>query len=185
MGATLLKRDTVREASALRKARCAIASYKSYTEPDSRIPDSQSRIPDYQSRIPDYEPPKPSTQNDCGDSPVIKQSLDQLLNNSLSTEQERENFIEFGKKKAASLPTVPALPLEWIRSRFTELFEQWQKQSGVVTNQASNKWENHPQKEEWLHKIRTIGFAVFILESGKFDADRKAFFEWADASNII
>jgi hypothetical protein len=94
---------------------------ESYTEPDSRIPDSQSRIPDYQSRIPDYEPPKPSTQNDCGDSPVIKQSLDQLLNNSLSTEQERENFIEFGKKKAASLPTVPALPLEWIRSRFTEL----------------------------------------------------------------
>jgi hypothetical protein len=147
---------------------------ESYTEPDSGIPDSQSGIPDSQSGIPDYEPPKPATQSVCGDSPVIKQSLDQLLNNSLSNEQERENFIEFGMKKANALPTVPGLPLSWIEAHFTELFDTWQKQSGAITNQASNKWENHPQKEEWLDKIRTLGNAAFIYENGNFDEQRNA-----------
>ncbi|WP_206757775.1 hypothetical protein [Scytonema hofmannii] len=171
---------------------------ESYTEPDSRIPDCQSEIPDCQSEIPDcqseildcqsgipdYEPPKPATQSDCGDSPDLDQSLDQLLNNSLSNEQERESFIEFGKKKASELPKPPGLTLSWIKKHFTELFDIWQKQSGVITNQASNKWENHPQKEEWLNKIRTIGFGAFIVENG-FDEQRKAFFVWASASNII
>ncbi|WP_029634449.1 hypothetical protein [Scytonema hofmannii] len=149
---------------------------KSYTEPDSRILDSESGIldsesgildsesgiPDSESEIPDSEPPKPATQSNCSDSPDLNQSLDQLLNNSLSNEQEREDFIEFGKKKAASLPKPPSLSLSWIRAHFTELFDIWQKQSGAITNQASNKWENHPQKEEWLDKIRTIGNAAFI-----------------------
>ncbi len=157
---------------------------ESYTEPDSRILDCQSEILDCQSEIPDYEPPKPATQNDCSDSPNSKQSLDQLLTNSLS-EQERESFIEFGKKKSKEMPTIPTLVLPWIKTHFTELLEQWQKQSGAVTNQASNKWENHPQKEEWLNKIRTIGFGTFILENGSFDEERKAFFEWADTLNII
>jgi hypothetical protein len=172
---------------------------ESYTEPDSGIPDyqsripdsqsgipdSQSRIPDSQSRIPDYEPPKPATQNDCGDSPTSKQSLDQLLKNSLSSEQEREDFIEFCKKKVTSLPKVPTLPLEWIRKHFTELFDMWQKQSGAVTNQANNRWENHPKKEEWLNEIRTIGYAEFLFVDGLYNAERAAFGQWADASNII
>jgi hypothetical protein len=71
------------------------------------------------------------------------------------------------------------------KKHFTEVFDIWQKQSGAVTNQATNRWENHPQKEEWLHKIRTLGFGSFIFENGNLDEQRKAFFEWASASNII
>ena len=172
---------------------------ESYTEPDSGILEGESgilegesgilegesEILEGESEIPDYEPPKPATQNVCGNSPSLDQSLDQLLNNSLSNEQERESFIEFGKKKANELPKPPGLPLTWIRAHFTELFDIWQKQSGAVTNQATTQWESHPKKEEWLNKIRTIGFGTFILENGSFDEERNAFFEWADASNII
>ncbi|GAX46289.1 hypothetical protein NIES4075_73100 [Tolypothrix sp. NIES-4075] len=98
------------------------------TEPDSRIPDKKSEIPDSvskipdceseipeeKSKIPDCEPPKPSTVNQSSNSPDLDQSLDQLLPNSLSQTQ-REDFIEFGKKKASSLPKPPVLPIKWIK----------------------------------------------------------------------
>jgi hypothetical protein len=122
------------------------------TEPDSEILERESEILERESEILGYEAPKPSTHNDCGDSPISIPSLDQVLNNSLSTEEEREDFIKFGKKKANALPIMPGLPLQWIRKHFTELFEQWQKQSGVTTNQANIRWENHPKKEEWLNQ---------------------------------
>ncbi len=161
-------------------------------EPDSRILDCQSEILDCQSEILDcqseildYEAPKAATQSDCIDSPSLDQSLDQLLKSSLSTEEEREDFIKFGKKKAASLPKPPSLPLSWIKKHLTELLEQWQKQSGVTTNQANIRWENHPKKEEWLNEIRTIGYAEFLFVRGVYNEERAAFGQWADTSNLI
>jgi hypothetical protein len=77
------------------------------------------------------------------------------------------------------------LPVNWIRKHHKELFEQWQKQSGKITDAVNNRWENHPQKEEWLNTIRTKGNASFILENGSFDSERNAFWQWAEAEKII
>ncbi|NJO64763.1 MAG: hypothetical protein HC836_43505, partial [Richelia sp. RM2_1_2] len=41
------------------------------------------------------------------------------------SEDERENFLQFGLKKTASLPKPPELPIKWIEAHFEELHEQW------------------------------------------------------------
>ncbi|TBR56465.1 hypothetical protein B4U84_29740 [Westiellopsis prolifica IICB1] len=131
---------------------------------------------------PDDESLKPSQQAESSEPPDLIQDLYQSFINSLS-EGERESFLEFGKKKAAQLPRPPELPLKWIESNFEELAAQWRKTpSGAATN---SKWENDPRHQEWMDKIRSLGFGTFIYESGKRDKEREEFFRWANANNLI
>ncbi|NWF61592.1 MAG: MarR family transcriptional regulator [Fischerella sp.] len=120
------------------------------------------------------------TQQESQNSKINKIYIDFL--DSLS-EGERESFLEFGKNKAAQLPRPPELPLKWIEANFEELAAQWRKTpSGAATN---SKWKNHPHYQEWLDKIRSLGFAAFIYETGKRDKEREEFFRWANANNLI
>ncbi|NJR72958.1 MAG: hypothetical protein HC773_03185 [Scytonema sp. CRU_2_7] len=91
--------------------------------------------------------------------------------------------MEFGKKKASQMPEVPGLPLRWIEVNFEDLRSQWEKQNGVV--RSSKNWESDPRRQEWLDKIRSLGFAAFIYEDGGLNKERKEFYEWANSKNLI
>ncbi|TFI50808.1 hypothetical protein BLD44_029470 [Mastigocladus laminosus UU774] len=134
------------------------------------------------SGIPDDESLKPSQQAESSEPPDLIQDLYQSFINSLS-EGERESFLKFGSEKAAKLPSPPQLPRKWIEANFEELAAQWRKTpSGAATN---SKWENDPRHQEWMDKIRSLGFGAFIYESGKRDKEREEFFRWANANNLI
>ncbi|KOP23137.1 hypothetical protein AMR41_27940 [Hapalosiphon sp. MRB220] len=124
--------------------------------------------------------PETLTQQVFQNSKINKDYLDFL--DSLS-EGERESFLKFGEEKAAKLPSPPQLPRKWIEANFEELAAQWRKTpSGAATN---SKWENDPRHQEWMDKIRSLGFGTFIYESGKRDKEREEFFRWANANNLI
>ena len=61
------------------------------------------------------------------------------------------------------------MPQRWIEIHFEELRSQWEKSQGKVSTVQASKWENHPQKEEWLEKIRTIGYVSFWYETNNQD----------------
>ena len=98
------------------------------------------------------------------------------------SESERESFLEFAKKKATQLPKPPELPLKWIEKNFEDLRSLYEKQNGIV--RCSHSWSEDRQ-QEWLDKIRSLGFAAFIYEEGKLNLERKNFYEWANSKNLI
>ena len=111
----------------------------------------------------------------------------QTYQNFLSdlSDSEREDFEKFGLDKANRLPNVPTLPQRWIEVHFEELRSQWEKSQGKVSTAQSSKWENHPQKEEWLEKIRELGPAGFRADDIANQYVRRDFCNWADANNLI
>jgi hypothetical protein len=111
----------------------------------------------------------------------------QTYQNFLSdlSDSEREDFEKFGLDKAKRLPNVPTLPQRWIEVHFEELRSQWEKSQGKVSTAQSSKWENHPQKEEWLEKIRELGPAGFRADDIANQYIRRDFCNWADANNLI
>ena len=76
------------------------------------------------------------------------------------SEGERENFLEFGKKKANQLPKPPELPLKWIEANFEELHEQWKKVHSLNQNQTQKY--NFPAYSESQHQMwyRQLQFVV-------------------------
>jgi hypothetical protein len=129
------------------------------------------------------EAPKPMHSKDS-EKPHTTHTYSDFIN-SLS-EGERESFLEFGQKNAAELKNPPVqLPQKWIQRNWEELANQWYKSAGKVSPAQTEKWENHPQRLEWIDKIRSLGFAAFIYESGSLDEQRKEFYEWANAKNLI
>ena len=113
----------------------------------------------------------------------------QTYTNFLSdlSDGEREKFEKFALDKANRLPNAPTLPQRWIEVHFEELRSQWEKSQGKVSTVQASKWENHPQKEEWLEKIRTIGYVSFWYETNNQDEiqTRINFYDWAFAQKII
>ncbi|AFZ27241.1 HTH domain-containing protein [Cylindrospermum stagnale PCC 7417] len=101
------------------------------------------------------------------------------------SDSDRESFLEFGNKKANQLPRVPELPLKWIESHFEELRSQWEKSRGKIPASQSQKWENHPLREEWLEKIRQLGPLGFRSEDMPNEKLRFEFVKWAEANNLI
>lgn len=101
------------------------------------------------------------------------------------SEGEREEFLKFGENKAAQLPNPPALPHRWIEANWEELAAQWYKSTGKVSPAQSSIWVADPRRQEWLDKIRSLGFAAFIYENGDLDKERKEFYEWANSNNVI
>ncbi|MEI3650441.1 MAG: hypothetical protein V6D39_10695 [Dolichospermum lemmermannii FEM_B0920] len=129
---------------------------------------------------------KPLSDNNSKVLSYSSQSSYQIFINSLS-KNEREDFEKFGLDKANRLPNAPTLPQRWIEVHFEELRSQWEKSQGKVSTVQASKWENHPQKEEWLEKIRTIGYVSFWYETNNQDEiqTRINFYDWAFAQKII
>jgi hypothetical protein len=118
----------------------------------------------------------------------VSTNLYQIFYNSLSN-SERESFLEFGNKLASQLPKVPTLPSKWIEKNFEDIRAQWLKSQGVSpAKDAQNaKFDNHPQREEWLAKVRE-NYADWVFEVPKNSperAERQAFVDWAYANNLV
>ena len=101
------------------------------------------------------------------------------------SQEERESFLEFGLKKASQLPRPPELPLKWVEKNWEDLRNQWEKSQGRVSSSKASKWENHPQREEWLEKIRHLGPVGFQAEDMPNQKMRREFYMWADENNLI
>ena len=99
------------------------------------------------------------------------------------SDSERESFLDFGLKKAARLPNPPELPQKWIEKHFEEVKQDWAKQHGIVFNNP--RWEGHPQRQEWLDKIHSMGYATFIYEGGELNKERLEFYKWAESKGLI
>ena len=123
--------------------------------------------------------------NQDSTAPQTNQTYQNFLSDL--SDSEREDFEKFGLDKANRLPNVPTLPQRWIEVHFEELRSQWEKSQGKVSTVQASKWENHPQKEEWLEKIRTIGYVSFWYETNNQDEiqTRINFYDWAFAQKII
>jgi hypothetical protein len=118
----------------------------------------------------------------------VSTNLYQIFYNSLSN-SERESFLEFGNKLASQLPKVPTLPSKWIAANFEDIRAQWLKSKGVSpAKDAQNaKFDNHPQREEWLARVRE-NYADWVFEVPKNSperAERQAFVDWAYANNLV
>ncbi|WP_066425123.1 hypothetical protein [Anabaena sp. 4-3] len=104
--------------------------------------------------------------------------------NTLS-DSEREDFLKFGEQKALQLPHPPQLPRRWVETNWEELSSQWRKSKGQASLAQNSKWENHPQREEWLEKIRQLGPVGFQAEDMTNQKLRREFYLWADANKLI
>ncbi len=125
-----------------------------------------------------------SQQSSCNSkiNKINKTYLD--FKDSLS-EEERESFLEFGLKLASQLPRQPQLPLKWVEKNWEDLRIQWEKSQGRVSSVKSSKWENHPQREEWLEKIRHLGPVGFQAEDMPNQKMRREFYMWANANKLV
>ncbi|BAZ33656.1 hypothetical protein NIES4074_61700 (plasmid) [Cylindrospermum sp. NIES-4074] len=104
--------------------------------------------------------------------------------NSLS-KTERESFEKFGLEKARKLPKPPELPQKWFEKNWEAIATEWEKSRGKMSTNQSQKWENHPQREEWLDKIRELGPLGFRAEDMPNEKLRAEFVAWAEANNLI
>ena len=105
------------------------------------------------------------------------------------SEGERENFLDFGLKKAAQLPKEPELPLKWIKANFEELKELWLKEqehsncarANSTSSTSSTKvqnfdlWESSSHQGQY-HTLMSLGLAKFCE-----NRISKSWYEWAKA----
>lgn len=103
---------------------------------------------------------------------------------SLSVE-ERESFEKFGLKMASDLPDPPQLPKKWIAKNWEEIRDKWLLETNKPSESQTNKWENHPQRAEWLEIINTQGYGIFVYESGDLDPERNEFLDWAMKQGLV
>lgn len=110
-------------------------------------------------------------------------TLQDLLN--FISSDEKESLLEFGLKLAQQLPKPPQLPYRWIEKNWQDIYASWCQATNkkpVITN---TKWENHPQRSEWLEIINQQGTSALIFHAGEFDVERDDFVKWAVANNLI
>jgi len=105
------------------------------------------------------------------------------------SEDERENFLEFGKKKAEELKNPPVqLPLKWIEVHFEELRTQWEKHNSTnaPTHCGAASSTNVYDFESWdgsthegqYHTLMNLGLAKFCE-----NAISSRWYEWARAKH--
>ena len=145
----------------------------------------ESQKCDSESHERDLEPSKPAPSKGSGTPQTYSEYSDFLQTLS---EAERENFLEFGKKKAAHLPKAPQLPERWIEKNWEELRSLWLAQLPLAQQPAASceRWANEPRRDEWIAEIR-IGKPRWIAQgdASLTRAERKAFADWADANGLI
>lgn len=100
--------------------------------------------------------PETSPDKDSSIPKINKTYLDFL--DSLS-KGEKENFLEFGKKKAAELPKFPTLPLKWIEKNFEDILSQWLQTRDDNKNQ-NQKYNfaaySEPQHQMWYQQLQNV-----------------------------
>ena len=138
--------------------------------------DSDSQKRDCESHERDFEGSEPAPSKASGTPQSYSDYSDFLRTLS---EGEREDFYEFGRKKAAKLPHPPELPDKWVAANWEELKRQWKPAK------PCRDFSQHPQRGEWLDKIRTLGAGAFLFEDGSRDQERSDFLDWADTSGLI
>lgn len=112
--------------------------------------------------------------------PKINKTYKDFLK-SLS-ETERESFVKFGEEEAGKMPSPPRLTQKWIENNWEDLHSLWQKSPGKITHP---KWGDDPRREEWLQKIRLLGFGGFLTENLQEEKERRDFYIWANKENLI
>lgn len=102
------------------------------------------------------------------------------------SENERENFWEFGIEKAKKLPKPPELPLKWIEVHWQELRSQWEKtEAGRAAISSQIDWTQYPEWEDWLAQMRE-GVPRFVAFGTCFDnKTRRVIADWADERGLI
>ncbi|MBD1899474.1 hypothetical protein NDI44_24755 [Trichocoleus sp. DQ-A3] len=162
---------------------CERGQESTIVESESTIVESESTIVESESTIVDSETSKSLLGKGCSNPPYSYQ----LFINSLS-EAERENFLEFGRKRAAQMPKPPELPDKWIAANWEELKKLWLKQLTLAQMPAVNeeRWANDPRCDEWIAQIR-LGKPRWIAqgEPTLTREERRAFADWADANGLI
>jgi hypothetical protein len=154
------------------------------SESSEKITESQNKLrnPRINSESSENQPPE-TTPSKASEVLHTIQTY-QIYTDSLS-EAQRESFLEFGRKKALELPKPRTLISNWIKAHWEDLRSQWEKSQGRVSSKQASKWEKHPQREEWLEKIRQLGPAGFQAEDMPNQKIRREFYIWADANNLI
>ncbi|NJO65495.1 MAG: hypothetical protein HC836_47600 [Richelia sp. RM2_1_2] len=84
--------------------------------------DSDSHERDSDSHKRENCSPKPAPDNNPSTPHIYTDNIQTL------SEEERESFLEFGKKKASQLPKPPQLPIKWIQTHHEELYSEWRAQ---------------------------------------------------------
>lgn len=123
--------------------------------------------------------PETLTQQEV-ESPKINKTY-KTFKDSLSQE-EKESFERFGKKKASELPLAPTLPLKWIERHWKELRDEWYKQTGKTPSTTAHDWENDPRTSQWMVEIEKVGYAgIFYcpMDTNKVDEEKLSFYNWA------
>jgi hypothetical protein len=166
-------------------------SQSTIMDSQSTIMDSQSTIMDSQSTIMDSKPSKPALEKELEDRPDLYSSSIQFNYISLS-ENERESFLIFSRKKAASLPTPPTLIDKWIESQQKFLYAEYQEyQRKLSINcQAAKESTDLPVEPDIDPRILAALENREILEidyNHKMFRDSKGwwhFHEWSDKSRV-
>jgi len=92
------------------------------------------------------------------------------------SEEEREEFLKFGEKKAAQLPNPPTLPQRWIEANWEELAAQWYKSKGQSSPTQSAKWETDPRTPDWLAIIEETANPLEFAT----DKEKQDFIRWCN-----
>ena len=102
------------------------------------------------------------------------------------SDSQRENFLNFGRKKASQLPKPPELPDKWIAANWEELRSQWeQTKEGSTAITGLTDWTQHPDWATWLEEMRR-GVPRFVALGTCFDnKTRRAIADWADERGLI
>ncbi|WP_414553052.1 hypothetical protein [Anabaena sp. CCY 0017] len=127
-------------------------------------------------------PPETIKQQAFQNPKINKEFKD--FKDSLSKSQ-RESFLKFGLEKAQKLPHPPELPHKWIEAHWQEISAEWMKVQGRSPGVEQQQWQNHPCRNEWIEKIRSLGQFGFYAENRQEEKERREFFKWADANNLI
>ena len=144
---------------------------------DDRIVQTMTDLSKNGQNCPNREPePLPSNGSK---SPQTYSDFIQTL-----SEGERENFLEFSKKKAGSLPKPPQLTIKWIEANFEDLHCQWldtKKQNCKYNFEAYSE----SQHQMWYGQLQVVVEGAIKLGDDKnlqlFFKDEfyKCWFNWA------
>ncbi|MEM9927460.1 MAG: hypothetical protein AAF915_27600, partial [Cyanobacteria bacterium P01_D01_bin.50] len=85
----------------------------------------------------------------------------QILSDPIQTlsDRERESFIKFSRKKAASLPKPPELPMKWIKVNFEELHSEWRETKIKKQNQKTKysfELYSEPQQKMFYGQLQVV-----------------------------
>lgn len=152
-------------------------------ESGSASTESHSANAESDSALAEQESSNPSPEANSDDSPSLLTTSYQLFINSLS-EEERESFKNFGKRKANQLPHPPELPIKWIEKNWEEIAQEWQKSRGKTP--TNNKWENDPRTPQWLAELEELKNPLaFFAPGDKLDKEKQDFTRWAEENKLV